>query len=159
VINASISGDTTGSGLQRLPRALQLHQPDIVLIELGGNDGLRGTPVFVAKRNLAAMIELSQDSGAKVILAGMQMPPNYGVAYAQEFAAMYPALADEYGVSLIGFFLEGVALDPTLMQQDNIHPNASAQPLLLENVWTVLAPQLLENDTGSLTGAGAATAS
>ncbi len=142
VINASISGDTTGGGLRRLPRALQIHEPDIVLIELGGNDGLRGTPINVMGKNLAIMIEHSQAAGAKVILAGMLMPPNYGQTYTDEFAAIYPELASEYDTALIGFFLKNVAINPALLQPDQIHPNEKGQPYLLDNVWAVLEPML-----------------
>lgn len=138
VVNASISGDTTGGGLRRLPRALQLHQPDIVVIELGGNDGLRGTPIFAIRSNLARMIELSQEAGAAVLLAGMQMPPNYGSAYTGAFIAMYEELADKYDTALIPFFMEDVALDDELMQPDGIHPNVDGQPVLLNNTWPVL---------------------
>ncbi|MGI9309226.1 MAG: arylesterase [Gammaproteobacteria bacterium] len=143
VINASISGDTTGGGLRRLPRALKKHEPAIVLIELGGNDGLRGTPIATMRSNLAEMIEMAQAGGAQVILAGMQMPPNYGKAYTQEFADAYPELADEYQVALIEFFLKNVALDPAMMQPDLIHPSTKAQPLLLENVWDTLYPDVI----------------
>jgi acyl-CoA thioesterase-1 len=142
VVNASISGDTTGGGLRRLPRALEQHDPDIVVLELGGNDGLRGTPVDIIHRNLAQMIELARDGGAAVILAGMQMPPNYGSAYTEAFARLYPDLASHFGVGLVSFFLEGVALDPTFMQADGIHPNEAGQPILLQNVWRVLEPKL-----------------
>ena len=144
VVNASISGDTTSGGVRRLPRALELHQPDIVLIELGGNDGLRGTPIPVMRSNLAAMIEAAQENGAEVVLAGMQMPPNYGADYAKEFADVYKDLATEYQAVLIDFFLDGVAIDPDMMQADNIHPNEKGQPLLLENVWLVLHEEVLE---------------
>jgi len=142
VVNASISGDTTGGGLRRLPRALQVHKPNIVLIELGGNDGLRGTPVNVIRENLAAMIELSQKTGAQVILAGMIMPPNYGQAYTDAFAGIYSGLADKYDAALIGFFMKNVALNPSLMQPDQIHPNAEGQPYLLDNVWATLEEML-----------------
>ena len=142
VINASISGDTTGGGLRRLPRALQVHKPDIVLIELGGNDGLRGTPVNVIRENLETMIKLSQKTGAQVILAGMIMPPNYGQAYTDAFAGIYSGLADNYDAALIGFFMKNVALNPSLMQQDQIHPNADGQPYLLDNVWAELEQML-----------------
>jgi len=138
VVNASISGDTTGGGLRRLPRALKVHEPDIVLIELGGNDGLRGTPVGVIRNNLATMIKLGQDTGARVILAGMLMPPNYGQAYTDGFAGLYPELAAEYDTALIGFFMKNVAINPKLLQPDQIHPNAEGQPYLLENVWAEL---------------------
>ena len=144
VVNASISGDTTTGGVTRLPRALELHQPDIVLIELGGNDGLRGTPIHVVKDNLAAMIQAAQENGAEVVLAGMQMPPNYGADYAEDFADVYKDLAAEYETALIDFFLAGVALDPNMMQADNLHPNKKGQPLLLENAWAVLVTDVLE---------------
>jgi acyl-CoA thioesterase-1 len=142
VINASISGDTTTGGLGRLPQALAAHQPGIVLIELGGNDGLRGTPIKVMRKNLSKMIELSQDVGAHVILAGMQIPPNYGPAYTTDFSSIYPQLADEYDAGLIGFFMQNVALNSGLMQADGIHPNADGQPVLLDNVWPALKPLL-----------------
>lgn len=142
VVNASISGDTTGGGLRRLPRALQQHRPAVVLIELGGNDGLRGTPIEVIRKNLATMIELSRDAGARVVLAGMQMPPNYGSKYAVAFAQVYAELAEESGTALIGFFMDGVVLDRNLMQADGIHPNAAGQPRLLENAWPVLEREI-----------------
>ena len=142
VVNASLGGDTTGGGLKRLPRALALHQPSIVIIELGGNDGLRGTPVKVVRDNLAAMIRLCRDAGTDVILAGMQIPTNYGSSYTQAFTAVYPELAKQYRVELIEFFLERVALDMSLIQADGIHPTAEAQPLLLDNVWPVLEKKL-----------------
>lgn len=142
VVNASITGDTTTSGLSRLPRALKLHQPSIVLIELGGNDGLRGTPVDLIRDNMAAMIGLARESGARVILAGMQMPPNYGERYTTAFAAVYPQLAAEHDAALIDFIMDGVALNPRFMQPDGIHPNAAGQPRLLENVWPVIEKEL-----------------
>ncbi len=142
VINASISGDTTSGGLRRLPRALAKHQPDIVVIELGGNDGLRGTPIAVTRDNLDAMITLSQAEGAVVVLAGMMMPPNYGAKYTQEFADIYPQLAAKYDLPLIKFFMADVALNPALMQADGIHPNVDGQPLLLGTLWPILEPQL-----------------
>ena len=147
VINASISGDTTSNGLRRLPRALTLHQPEIVIIELGGNDGLRGLSIDVMHDNLAAMIARARDSGAMVVLAGILIPPNYGEDYAGEFAAVYAQLAKEHELPLIPFFMEGVALDPKMMQADGIHPNVAAQTLLLDNVWKVLGPALAENPT------------
>lgn len=141
VLNASISGDTTSGGLRRLIRALEQHAPALVIIELGGNDGLRGTPLRTIRQNLAEMIERSLDAGARVVLAGMMIPPNLG-PYADAFARMYPELAAEYEVALIGFFLDGIALDRSLMQPDGIHPTAAAQPLVLDNVWPVLEPEL-----------------
>lgn len=142
VVNASISGDTTTGGLNRLSRALQIHRPSIVLIELGGNDGLRGTPIDVIRGNIARMIGMVQVSGARVVLAGMQMPPNYGARYTADFAAVYPQLAREHRVGLIRFFLEGVALDKSLMQADGIHPNATAQPRLLDNAWPAIQTEI-----------------
>jgi acyl-CoA thioesterase-1 len=142
VVNASISGDTTGNGLRRLPRALQLHQPEIVLLELGGNDGLRGIDIERMQENLEKMILLSREQGADVVIAGILIPPNYGDEYTEEFAGTYPALAEKYDAALIPFFMEGVALDPGMMMPDGIHPNKQAQPLLMENVWTVLQPVL-----------------
>ena len=120
MVNASISGDTTTGGLGRLPRALKLHRPDIVLIELGGNDGLRGTPIGVMRDNLSEMIRLAKSAGARVLIAGMRIPPNYGQRYTEEFAALYPQLAKEHGVAFIPFVLDGIALDRTLMQADGI---------------------------------------
>lgn len=142
VVNASISGDTTGNGLRRLPRALDIHRPDIVLIELGGNDGLRGLPIEVMRSNLEKMILKSEEKGASVILAGMMIPPNYGEDYTVEFTGIYSSLAEQYKLPLIPFFMEGVALDPTMMQADGIHPNKKAQPILVNNVWSVLGPFL-----------------
>jgi len=138
VVNASISGDTTGGGVRRLPRALEAHQPGIVVIELGGNDGLRGTPVMVIRQNVSRMIGLAQDAGARVVLAGMVMPPNYGQKYTDAFANVFTDLADDYDAALVPFFMDGVALDPTKMQPDQIHPNADGQPILLDNIWPVL---------------------
>jgi acyl-CoA thioesterase-1 len=142
VVNASISGDTTTGGLRRLPRSLASHQPAVVIIELGGNDGLRGTPINVMRGNLEQMIQLSREAGAQVILAGMQIPTNYGGQYTRAFAEVYPELAKKYSIPLVPFFLDGVALDPTLIQPDGIHPTAEAQPKLLANVWPVLKPEL-----------------
>ncbi|MFQ5635534.1 MAG: arylesterase [Gammaproteobacteria bacterium] len=142
VVNASISGDTTGGGLRRLPRALEVHRPVIVIIELGGNDGLRGTPVMIIRNNIARMIEMAQDAGARVVLAGMVMPPNYGEKYTNGFADLYIELAEDYDAGLVPFFMKGVALDPDKMQPDRIHPNAAGQPVLLDNLWPVLVDLL-----------------
>lgn len=138
VVNASTSGDTTTGGLGRLPRALKLHQPAIVVIELGGNDGLRATPVALIRDNLDAMARLARDTGARVILAGLQMPPNYGERYTASFAAVYPEVAKATGASLIVDFMKAVALDPALMQADGIHPNAAGQSRLLDNAWPAI---------------------
>ena len=142
VINASISGDTSAGGLARLPALLAEHKPDVVIVELGGNDGLRGQLPAQLKQNLASMIEASQQAGAKVLLLGMQLPPNYGARYTQAFAAVYGELANEKKVALVPFLLEGVGGKPELMQADRIHPAAGAQGLLLDNVWPVLKPLL-----------------
>ena len=142
VFNSSITGDTTESGLNRLPRLLQSQQPAVVIIELGGNDGLRGLPLDVTRSNLRAMITSSQQAGAKVILAGIQLPPNYGKTYTQRFTDMYGQLAELFSTALIPFILEDVALNPELMQDDGIHPNAMAQPVLLDHVWLALEPLL-----------------
>lgn len=140
VVNASISGDTTGNGLRRLPRALDIHQPEIVLIELGGNDGLRGISVDLMKSNLEQMIVQIQATGAHIVLAGILIPPNYGEDYTRQFAAVYADLATQYKLTLIPFFMEGVALDTHMMMADGIHPNKLAQPMLMENVWNELQP-------------------
>ncbi|HEX7046184.1 MAG TPA: arylesterase [Gammaproteobacteria bacterium] len=145
VINASISGDTTRGALSRLPRALDVHDPELVVIELGGNDGLRGFPPDVMHENLAALIGLSRESGAEVLLLGMRIPANYGPAYTERFHQVFVDLANSTQVPFLPFFLDGVALKPELMQDDGIHPNSDAQMTLLENVWPVLAP-LLEPD-------------
>jgi acyl-CoA thioesterase I len=142
VVNASVSGETTAGGLARLPRALQLHHPRIVILELGANDGLRGLPLERAQANLARMITLSRAQGAGVLLLGMLMPPNYGERYTDAFRAMYRDLASSYQVPLAPFLLDRVALHPDLMQADGLHPNELGQPLLLENIWPKLAPLL-----------------
>ncbi|MDO4236172.1 arylesterase [Pseudomonas sp.] len=142
VVNASISGDTSAGGLARLPAALAAHKPDVVVIELGGNDGLRGQPPAQLKQNLASMIQASQDSGAKVLLLGMQIPPNYGKRYVDAFARVFGEVAEEKKVALVPFFLEGVGGHPDLMQADGLHPAVAAQGKLLENVWPTLKPLL-----------------
>jgi acyl-CoA thioesterase-1 len=143
VVNASVTGETTQGGLARLPRALEQHKPALVILELGGNDGLRGLPLAASRDNLARMIELSQKAKAKVLLVGMMMPPNYGPRYAGEFREMYPALAKKYSVAFTPFLLDRVALNPELMQDDGIHANAKGQPRMLENVWPGLQPLLV----------------
>jgi acyl-CoA thioesterase-1 len=143
VINASVSGETTQGGLSRLPRVLQLHKPAIVIIELGGNDGLRGLPLATSRENLRKAIELARAVQARVVLVGMMIPPNYGQRYTQEFRDMYTTLASKYSIALVPFLLDQVALDPKLMQRDGIHANAAGQPKLLENVWPKLKPLLV----------------
>jgi acyl-CoA thioesterase-1 len=142
VVNASISGDTSAGGAARLPRLLAEHQPNLVIIELGGNDGLRGLPPAQLQQNLAAMVEASRDSGARVLLLGMLLPPNYGVRYTTAFAEVFSRLAEEQQVPLVPFFLDGVGGVPEMMQDDGIHPTAQAQPVLLENLWPTLKPLL-----------------
>ncbi len=142
VVNASISGDTTNGGAARLPRALEKHRPDIVVVELGGNDGLRGLPLSVTRANLERIIVDSQKTGARVLLLGMRLPPNYGPAYTNAFHAIYKELADQHAVSRVPFLLDGVGGVDEMMQADGIHPRAEAQPLMLENVWPHLKPLL-----------------
>ena len=142
VVNASISGDTSAGGLARLPAALAEHKPDVVVIELGGNDGLRGQPPAQLQQNLASMIQKSQDSGAKVLLLGMQIPPNYGKRYVDAFAKVFGDVAEQKKVPLVPFFLEGIGGHPELMQADGLHPAVAAQGKLLENVWPTLKPLL-----------------
>lgn len=142
VVNASISGDTTSGGRARLPQALARHQPAVVILELGGNDGLRALPVTEMRANLAAMIEQSRTAGAQVLLVGMQIPPNYGPAYTQKFRAVYGELAARYRIPLVPFLLEGVATDLNLVQADGIHPRPEAQARILDNLWPYLAPML-----------------
>ena len=138
VVNASISGDTTRGGLARLPRALTIHDPSILIIELGGNDGLRGIPVDEFRGNLEQMIELGQAAGAEVVVAGIRLPPNYGPGYSQKFQDAQAAAASE--IVFVPFILEGVALEPGMVQADGIHPTAAAQPRMLDNVWEGLGP-------------------
>ncbi|WP_085918471.1 arylesterase [Halomonas sp. CSM-2] len=146
VVNASISGETTSGGVQRFDDLLGQHEPDIVLLELGGNDGLRGLPPQQMQSNLATMIEASQAADAEVLLLGIDIPPNYGAAYREAFTTVYHDLADTYGVTLVPFLLEGIATDDALMQDDGIHPTAEAQPIILETVWDklegIMAPRV-----------------
>jgi acyl-CoA thioesterase I len=142
VANASVSGDTTAGGRARLGAALERHRPAIVILELGGNDGLRGLPIAQMKANLDAMIAQSRKAGAQVVLVGMRIPPNYGPDYADAFAAAYDELAKRRKTALVPFFLEDLTARPELFQADRIHPTAAAQPLMLERVWTALSPLL-----------------
>ncbi|MCE8022405.1 arylesterase [Halomonas sp. MCCC 1A11036] len=145
VVNASISGETSSGGASRLPELLGQHEPDIVLLELGGNDGLRGLPPSQLEANLAGMIEASQTTGAGVLLLGIDIPPNYGPAYRRAFTDVFTRLADNYDTPLVPFLLEGVALVEGMMQDDGIHPTSDAQPIILDNVWPELAPLLKGN--------------
>ena len=142
VVNNSISGDTTSGGLSRLPAALTREKPAMVILELGANDGLRGQPIMAMTTNLAQLIELAQQSGAKVILAEMRIPPNYGSLYTQKFQAVFSELAKRYDIALIPFLLDGVAGNPALIQDDGLHPRAEAQARILDNVWPTLEPLL-----------------
>ncbi|HTL20449.1 MAG TPA: arylesterase [Steroidobacteraceae bacterium] len=146
VINASVSGETSSGGLERLPRALSLHAPDILILELGANDGLRGLPVNAMHDNLAQMVRLAQAAGARVLLVAIRIPPNYGPRYTDEFGRAYGEIAQKYHLPLVPFLLEKVALDAALMQEDGLHPNAAAQPIILDTVWPHLKP-LLKNKT------------
>jgi acyl-CoA thioesterase-1 len=142
VVNASVSGETTAGGLARLPRALSLHQPKIVILELGGNDGLRALPIAQMRANLVRMIDLSTAAGANVLLLGMRMPPNYGPDFTEQFRSCYSEVARDKKLPLVPFLLNDIALSPNLMQADGIHPNELGQPQLLANVWPSLKPLL-----------------
>jgi len=144
VFNSSITGETTQGGLTRLPKLLEKHRPAIVIVELGGNDGLRGLPLEVTRSNLASLIGLSQAAGAEVLLAEMRIPPNYGRSYTEKFNGTYGELAASHGAVLLPFLLQDIALEPGLMQDDGIHPTARAQPLILDVVWSGLEPLLGE---------------
>lgn len=142
VVNASISGDTTAGGVNRLPQALQRFRPSILILELGSNDGLRGLDFGTIRNNLASMIDLARENGCSVLLLGMRMPPNFGKAFTERFHAIFTALSREKSVPLVSFLLEGVVDQPTWMQEDRLHPTALAQPKMLENVWPALQPLL-----------------
>jgi acyl-CoA thioesterase I len=145
IVNASVSGETTSGGLQRLPRALQLHQPGIVVLELGANDALRGLPLSGTRANLAQMVRLSQEAGARVLLVGIRIPPNYGPRYTEEFASVFPEVAKQYHLPLVPFLLQDVALNPARMQEDGMHPNAAGEAPILDTVWPYLKPLLKKN--------------
>lgn len=141
VVNASISGETTSGGRSRLPALLEQHKPKVLVVELGGNDALRGLPLAMTRENLTEMVRRGQAAGARVLVLGMQMPPNYGRAYAESFAGLYEEVTKAQRAALVPFFLRGVAdaPDPTaLFQADRIHPSAAAQPIMLDNVWPAL---------------------
>jgi acyl-CoA thioesterase-1 len=142
VVNASVSGETTSGGRARLARALEQHHPQVVVLELGGNDGLRGLPLPTVETNLDAMLGTIRASGARVLLLGIEIPPNYGAAYTERLRGTYVTLARRNNVPFVPFFLEGVAVDDRYMQADGVHPNEAGQPRLLENVWKGLEPLL-----------------
>ncbi|MGN6518591.1 MAG: arylesterase [Dokdonella sp.] len=145
VVNASISGETSAGGLARLPALLKEHAPGIVVVELGANDGLRGLPLAQVRANLKAILEAVRDAGARAVLVGIELPVNYGPQYRDGLRELYRGLAIEFNVPLVPFLLEGVALDPALMQDDGLHPRAAAEPRVLENVWKVLEPALAQS--------------
>lgn len=142
VVNASISGETTTGGAARIDAELRRHRPRIVVIALGGNDGLRGLPLAHTRGNLEKMIRASQSAGAKVLLVGIQLPPNFGRDYTAKFSAVYPSLSKQYRTALLPFILEPIAMDRNKFQPDQIHPTAAAQPLLRDHVWKVLGPMV-----------------
>ncbi|MFN7537145.1 MAG: arylesterase [Burkholderiales bacterium] len=142
VANASVSGETSSGGRSRLPALLQQHRPRIVIIELGANDGLRGLSLDATRQNLRTMIQAAQQSGARVLLVGMQLPPNFGISYTRDFADLFRQLAKERKTALVPFLLEGIAADLSYFQDDRIHPNEKAQARLLDNVWGGLLPLL-----------------
>ena len=142
LVNASISGETTSSGLTRLPALLAQYHPALVILELGANDGLRGLPLGEIRSNLMAMVKQSETSGARVLLLGIELPVNYGPQYRDGLRAIYADLARKYRAGLVPFLLQGIALHPSLMQADGLHPTAAAQPRVLDNVWAALAPMV-----------------
>jgi len=142
VINASVSGETTGGGVTRLPKTLEIHQPEILVLELGGNDGLRGYPIDKIRQNLSRMIESAQQADVTVLLVGMVLPPNYGRRYTQAFESLFESVAEEYAIAFVPFLLDGVATNRSLIQRDGIHPTPEAQPKLLADIWPVLEPLL-----------------
>jgi acyl-CoA thioesterase I len=146
VVNASVSGETSSGGLERLPRALQLQQPQIVILELGANDGLRGLPVSTTRDNLTHMLQLAQAAKARVLLVGIRLPPNYGARFNEQFERLFPALAAQFHVPLVPFLLQGVALNPRLMQEDGLHPTAAGEPVVLDTLWPYLQPLLKKHD-------------
>lgn len=142
VVNASVSGETTTGGLARLPRALSVHRPEIVIIELGGNDGLRGLPLETSRANLERMVVLAEGSGARVLLLGMRIPPNYGARYSEGFEKVFRDLARKHRLAFEPFFLSKIALGAGMIQEDGLHPTAKAQPVMLETMWPALQPLL-----------------
>jgi len=142
VVNASISGETTEGGAARIDSAIGTFSPDLIILELGGNDGLRGFPPGRIKDNLAAIARRARDSGANVVLLGIRIPTNYGARYTQAFEAVYAEVAEGLGIKWIEFFMDGVALNDELLQEDRIHPNVEAQPILLDNAWPIIRATL-----------------
>jgi acyl-CoA thioesterase-1 len=142
VVNASVSGETSGGGLQRLPRALALHKPSLVILELGANDGLRGLPIAETRGNLEKMIGMAQHAGAQVLFVGMRLPPNYGARYTADFSQMFADIAQGDHLPYVPFLLESVALEPDFMQADGLHPSARGTPIILDTVWPRLLPLL-----------------
>ena len=142
IINSSISGETTSGGLSRLPDVLNKHKPDVVVLELGANDGLRGFDIARTRETLRSIIDLAEDAGARVLLLGVKLPANYGSTYGEKFHQIYLELAEQEQVALVPFFLSGIAEDRRFMQADGVHPTAEAQPLILQNVWQALVPLL-----------------
>jgi len=142
VVNAAVSGDTTAGGVSRLPAMLRQHRPEVVVIELGGNDGLRGLRLKNTRENLQAMVRMAQKSGAKVLLLGINLPPSQGVKYVNDFHAMYPSVSKATGAAFLPGFLEKVGTDPDMMQADGIHPNSLGQPVLVDTMWPALEPLL-----------------
>jgi len=142
VVNASVSGETSGGGVTRLPKSLAFHQPDVLVLELGGNDGLRGYPISSIRDNLQIMIQQAKASGAHVLLIGMVLPPNYGRRYTLAFEKVFSSLAKEHSLPFVPFLLDGVSTGKSLVQRDGIHPTVEAQPKLLDDVWPSLAPML-----------------
>jgi acyl-CoA thioesterase I len=152
VVNASISGETTGGGLIRLPKSLSMHQPKVVVLELGGNDGLRGYPIDAIRDNLATMTRLCLDSGARVLLVGMVLPPNYGKRYTDKYEMIFQEVAESFGIPFLPFLLDGIATPQSLLQRDGIHPKPEAQPLMMEQIWPQIRT-LLNLDEASVADA------
>ncbi len=142
VVNASISGETTAGGVSRLPGLLSAHAPAVVVVQLGANDGLRGLPISQIRENLGQLVHLARESDARVLLLGIELPVNYGPRYRDQLRQVYAGLAAELDTGLVPFMLEGVALDPALIQDDGLHPNAAAQPAILDHVWPALEAML-----------------
>ena len=144
VTNASISGETTAGGADKIQKTIQIHQPDIIIIELGGNDGLQGLNIESMYKNLTKILNTAHESKVKTLLVGMKIPPNYGIKYTKEFSNSFKRLAEEYQTAFVPFLLEGIGGNPLLMQTDGIHANAKAQPMILENIWPTLSSMLKE---------------